>query len=53
MFTVNVRSNAVDGEYPRQEIADSVDWMIGDAGEHCSQIAFRIDAVDLRTLLAT
>src|SRR5258708_34576862 len=35
------------GEVPRQELLDTVDGMIGDVGQHMSQIGLRIEAVEL------
>src|SRR5258708_27256952 len=35
------------GEVPRQELLVTVDGMIGDVGQHMSQIGFRIEAVEL------
>lgn len=37
-------------DVPRQQVVNSVDRMIGDAGEDIAKIGFRIEAVELRGL---
>lgn len=38
---------SISVKVPRQQLSDSIDGMIGDSGQHCSQVGFWIAIVQL------